>query len=470
MLKKNDRIEIEILRYGSFGEGIGSFEGQTVFVPFALVGEVCLVHIIFAKKNYASGKIVEILKKSPERQTPICPVSGVCGGCNLPHMKYQSQLKEKQKGTVQTFKKVGGIDIDLPEIVASPLEYGYRNKLSVPFSQNGAGETVCGFYKPKSHRVVEIKSCPLQSDKGNLALSIILSHARENGIKGCFAGSGELWHSVIRCVDGGVMIVLVVAVKSLKSEKQLFEKLQNALGNVSVHYCIRKEESNVILQGEFVHKFGDEFISSKKKGISFLVGPQSFLQVNDLVVDMLYEHSATLAFAGDGDVVFNCYSGAGFLSAMLAKHAKKVVGVEIIPEATMLADRLASENGLSDVMQNITGDVEVEFPKITAGVRENGGDVVLCLDPPRKGVDVSTLKIIGEIVPKRIVYISCSQSTLARDLGILQGNLVEGEDGKGLIRVENPNPPYKIESVKLFDMFPQTSHVETVVLLVANKA
>ncbi|MFI3167489.1 MAG: 23S rRNA (uracil(1939)-C(5))-methyltransferase RlmD [Bacillota bacterium] len=471
MLKRNDQIEIEILRYGSNGEGIGVCDGQTVFVPYTIAGEKVKAHIIFVKKNFAIGRATEIITPSKERKQPLCPLFSKCGGCTMQHIGYQNQLEIKKGDVVQTFSKVAGLNLENLSVQGSPNEFGYRNKLSVPFSVDKNGKTICGFYRSGTHDIIEMENCPLQTDAGNTVFQIIKEFVSEYNIAGYKVErgkkSGLLRHAVIRAVKEGVIVVLVVNGGKVPFTDVLYARLQKAVGVVSLYINVNKEDTNVIFGDKFIHKCGPKAIEAEKSGIKFQVGAQSFLQVNDQVVDMLYGEGVEYLDAKENDVVVNCYSGAGFLSGMIAKSAKQVIGIEIVDEATTLADQLAKENGFETAMKNITGDVEVEFPKIVAETQKQGKEVLLVLDPPRKGVDFSTLELIKKQSPKKVVYISCNPQTLSRDVGILVGSLVWQEvDGKKLLKkAENSKPQYKITKNKCFDMFPQTNHVESVVCL-----
>lgn len=474
MLKRNDRIEIEILRYGSNGEGVGVCDGQTVFVPFTIAGEVVLCHIIFAKKNFAIGKLVEIVKKSQARKEPVCEIFGKCGGCQMQHIAYETQLEIKKNDVVQTFKKVANIEIEEMQIHASPKTIGYRNKLSMPFAKNGSG-VVCGFYQSGTHNIVQAETCPLQTEKGNVALDLIIRHVKKYKIEGYdekdkVFKSGVLRHAVIRAVKEGVIVVLVATSGSLASLDVLYESLKREFGKVSLYVNVNREKTNVIFGDKFIHKFGEKTLKAEKQGIFFDIGAESFLQVNDQVVDMLYAKAVEYANAKDGDVVVNCYSGAGFLSAMFAKNASEVVGIEIVAEASELADVLAKENGLASIMQNITGDVEEQFPRVMGKIKSESKNAVLVFDPPRKGCDSATLALAKKHKPNKIVYVSCNPQTLARDVGILQGSLVWEENSaeggaKTLKKAVEYTPQYKITNISAYDMFPQTNHVETVVCL-----
>lgn len=477
MLKRNDQIEIEILRYGSNGEGIGTYDGQTVFVPYTIAGETVRAHVIFAKKNFAAAKAVEILKKSPKRQAPACPLFSRCGGCSMQHIGYESQLQIKQADVVQTFKKVAGLSLENLQIHGSPKTLGYRNKLAVPFSRNKEGEIICGFYQSGTHNIVKMENCPLQTDEGNKAFEIIRNFCVEYKIQGynVYNGkqSGLLRHAVIRAVKEGIIVTLVINGEKLPFVDRLYARLQKACGVVGLYLNVNKQDTNVIFGSKFIHKCGVKVLEAEKSGISFQIGAESFLQVNDDVVDMLYSKAVEFAQAKEDDVVVNCYSGAGFLSGMLAKSASKVIGIEIIDEATILADKLAKDNNLDGVMENITGDVEVEFPKIVKETQKQGKNVLLVLDPPRKGVDFLTLDLIKKQAPKKVVYISCNPQTLSRDVGILVGslawsdpeNISNEKNGNLLQKAENFKPQYKITQNESFDMFPQTNHVESVICL-----
>ncbi len=448
-MNKNDYIELNIDSYGDKGEGVGRYDGLAVFVPFAIVGERVKAKIILSKKSYAVGKLVEVIKSSPERVEPKCPYFTKCGGCQLMHMSSREQASLKEKKVSDAMKRIGKIETETDKVFSGKNVERYRNKLQMPL-QGTVDGLQGGFYAPFSHRLIPIEDCLIQNERSIEVFKKLKEYADENGVCGYNEEShtGLLRHLVLRSSESGIMITVVINGNKLPHIEKLVEKLEALNVPFGLYLNENKERTNVVFGKRFIYICGLKELSFIDDGIKYSVLPQSFLQVNDEVKDKLYEDSLEKARIDKDTVVINAYSGAGLLTAKLAKYAKSAIGVEIVKEATENADKLKKENGISN-MENITGDCAVEIPKLIKNIGEE--KTVLFLDPPRKGVDEKVLDAVLEAMPEKIVYISCNPATLARDLSIL-------------------SQKYDVVSVSPYDMFPQTSHVETLAVLSSKEA
>lgn len=443
-MNKNDIIEIQIDSYGDKGEGVGRYDGLAVFVPFAIVGERVKARIILNKKTYAVGKLVEVLTPSSERVTPLCPYFTKCGGCQLMHMSESAQKSLKRKKVADAIKRIGKLDVNVDDVVCGENTLRYRNKLQMPL-QGGESGLQGGFYAPFSHRLIAVNDCLIQTETSMKVFAALKEYADENGISGYCESThtGLLRHLVLRSAESGLLITVVINGRKLPKIDRLIAKLEELNTPFGLYVNENTARTNVPFGDRFTHVCGLRELPLSDDGIKYSVLPQSFLQVNDEVKDRLYADSIAKVGIDGETTVINAYSGAGLLTAKLAKKAKRAIGVEIIPAATQNADRLKEENGVQN-MKNITGDCAIEIPRIIKGITSE--KTVLFLDPPRKGVDEKVLDATLDAEPEKIVYISCNPSTLARDLAIL-------------------SKKYTVTSVTPYDMFPQTSHVETVVCL-----
>ena len=456
MLHKNEEYEGLVEGLGTDGEGIIKIEGATVFVPFCVVGEKVAFKVLKVNGNIAYGKLISVLKPSKDRVIPRCPVFGKCGGCDIQHMDYSAQLDFKRTVVKNALSKIGGISFPVNQTVACENEYGYRNKLALPIGFIN-GETVVGFYAPHSHRIVPIDNCDIQAEWVKEVIAAVKQFAK-SGVRGYDGESkkGELRHIVVREIKGKFIFALVCTEKIdlapfaeiLKSKFRQFTLLLN----------INSENTNTIFGKSFYTVYGDGFFGAEEFGIKYRAGANTFLQVNDDMRTKLY--SAALAEAEEGVTAIDLYSGGGLLTAMLAKKCGKAYGIEIVEEASRCADELKEENGLDGKMFNILGKVEEEIDRVFA--ETNGKRIIVC-DPPRKGIERSAVNAIKASGADKIIYISCNPATLARDLGLLTGSLIE--EGGALVKCGNPQSNYSIQSITPFDMFPQTRHVETQVIL-----
>jgi 23S rRNA (uracil1939-C5)-methyltransferase len=451
------------LGVGSNGEGIIRHEGVTFFVPACLPGEKVRFKILKIKDKIGYGKVEEIITPAEERERPKCSAYLRCGGCRLQHVDYEAQLAIKSNMVRDCLKKIAGIEWDVPIAVKSDLPYGYRNKLQLPIGVDQNGEDVIGFYAERSHRIIPIDACPIHPDWAEQLIVIIKAFMRECGVHGYDERTkdGILRHIVAREIAGNFIFTLVAKERNVKGLDRLIELLKGKFHSFSLYLNVNDKETNVIFGEKFFLLHGPATFESTEQGILYEAGPVTFLQVNENVRTKLYS-SAVKSVACDGDeVIIDAYSGGGLLTAMLAKRAKRVYGIELEREAVDCADSLKIKNKLTN-MTNICGYVEEKLAGVLEA--EKGEKLRLILDPPRAGIARSVVKALIESGIEKLTIISCNPSTLARDLGLLTGSLVE-KDGE-LLKSEEANGAYELISVQPFDMFPQTRHVESIACLV----
>ncbi|MDE7453097.1 MAG: 23S rRNA (uracil(1939)-C(5))-methyltransferase RlmD [Clostridia bacterium] len=443
---KNEEYTGTVQGLGSDGEGIIYCEGAAVFVPFCLVGEEVKFKVLKVKGNIAYGKLIEVLKPSPERVNPPCPVFGKCGGCDLQHASYAAQLDFKRGLIKNCLLKIGGISAEVEKAVPCAEQYGYRNKISLPIGEEGAG-----LYARHSHRIVPTENCAIQKPWAERVI------AAANGFVKSSEDKKLLRHLVVREIQGKFIFALV-AEKQVDA-RPLIKSLERDFDEFTFLININDGSGNAIFGKVWRVVKGSGFFKAEEGGIKYTAGANTFLQVNDGVRAKLY--AKVLEEAGENSVAIDLYSGGGMLTAMLAKKCKKAYGIEIVPEASRCADELKKENGLDGKMTNICGKVEEQIEKV---ISETAGEkrVIVC-DPPRKGMERSVVYAIKNSGAEKVILISCNPATLARDLGVLCGTLEE--KGGELIKSPSPDGVYEIESITPYDMFPQTKHVETLVVL-----
>ena len=462
-MEKNDVITVTAEGLGSNCEGVARYGEYTVFVPFLLKGERARVKILKIKDRIAYGKAEEIFTPAEERVRPVCPVFGRCGGCKLQHVRYRDQLAIKTALVRDTLKKIGGISVPVSPCERSEKEYGYRNKLQLPIGRR-EGKNAVGFYAERSHRIVETDSCAIHPAWAGKVIAAVKDFMEKCGLDGYDeeTGEGQLRHILVRELGGGTLVVLVAAVREIKGIDYLLFRLGTIFPEFSFYLNFNDKNTNVILGDEFLLLKGEGKYACEEGGITYEAGASTFLQVNEGVREKLYARAVSLV--DEGETVIDCYAGGGLLTAMFAKKCGRAYGIEIVPEASACADALAKENGLTDRMENVCGRVEDEL----AGIMKKAPRATVVLDPPRAGVDRAILKEIAFRGVQKVIMISCNPATLARDLGILTGSLAENERGE-LVKTGKADGGYEIGLVQPFDMFPQTRHVETLVVLSHKK-
>ena len=468
-MQKNEIYKGVVASLGSEGEGVINLNGARAYVPGCLPGEEVEFTALKVKGDVIYGKLSKVNSPSPCRVQPVCPVFSKCGGCQLQHMSRQAQLDFK-RGLVQNcLSKIGNLHCTVGNTVGGGREYRYRNKLALPVGVDASGKNIVGVYAPRSHRIVPAGDCAIQREWCAPLIGLLLAFMENCGLKGYdeFAKKGDIRHIVARQVGENFIFTVVAAHKINISP--FAGMLKDEFKNFSLWLNVNGGTGNAIFGKEWHICCGKSSFEGEDCGVKFTAGAQTFLQVNDDVRTLLYE-SVRREVCSPSSVVIDLYSGGGMLTAMLAGGCAAAYGIEIVPEAVRCADELAALNGLSDKMHNLCGAVEDRIGEVLAAT-QGCGRVIVC-DPPRKGMERSVVREILKSGANKVVLVSCDPATLARDAGLLCGSLVE--DGSKIIKNPAYMPRatagfYDIVSVTPFDMFPQTKHVETLVLLSKKK-
>lgn len=453
LVKKDDIIEVEIIDMGDSGEGIGKYEGLTIFAEGAIVGDVAQVKINKVKKRFALGETVKIIEPSKDRIESDCKYSKNCGGCQLRDMNYEATLKLKEKQVNDAIERIGGLtDINVNNIIGMDNPNRYRNKVLYPVAKDGITDNAMmpsiGFYKKKTHNIVNVNTCLLQNEVNDVIIQTIREFIKENKIRmyNTQTKKGVIRNVMIRnsSANGEVMVVIVTNGKHFHWEEALVATLTSKVDKIkSIVINVNKSPINTGLAKGSYFIYGSETITDKIGDFEFAISPRSFFQVNPIQTEKLYSKAIEYAGLTGSETVFDVYCGAGTISLFLAKKAKMVYGIESVESAAIDADKNATSNGITNV-EFCLGEAEVVMPKL---YEEGTTADVVVIDPPRKGCEQIVLDTIIKMAPKTVVYVSCKPSTLARDLKILT-------DGG-----------YSVEEVQPVDMFPWTTHVETVVLI-----
>ena len=452
LIEKNKEYILDIVSQGYEGEGIAKINDTfTVFIEGALKGERVNVRIVKSKKSFAYGKLLEVIEPSLERCEAKCSIHKRCGGCKLQYSTYKEQLNFKFERVKDCITKIGKLD---ESIVQFPLgmdePWRYRNKVQLPIGMVN-GELKIGFFAPRSHEIIDMETCLIQDEIADKVVGITRTWIKKNNIKpynidGKYDETGILRHIMIRrgFTTNEVMVVLVTNGSKLPNKDEFISLItENIPGIKSIVQNINSKPTNVILGQECITLWGESTISDYIGEFKFNISPLSFFQVNPVQTEVLYNKALEYAGLTGDETVFDAYCGTGTITLFLSQKAKKVYGVEIIPQAIENANVDAKEDDVNNV-GFFAGESEVVIADlINKGIK---ADVVV-VDPPRKGCDVKLLNAITNIDAKKIVYVSCDPSTLARDLAILEGN------------------GYKTVRVQPVDMFPHTAHIETCVLL-----
>lgn len=446
-VEKNDDLVVTIESLTNEGQGVARVEGFAVFVIGALAGEEVRAHVIKVQPTYAIAKAIEIIKPSPDRVRPACPVFAQCGGCSLWHLSYPAQLRQKQQWVVDALSRLGGFsDVPVQPIVGMEDPTRYRNKGSFPFGLAG-NAAVFGFFAERSHRLVPFSDCPIQDERIVDAARRVAAWANACGIPVYdeTTGEGQLRHVVARTTAEGELMVTVVTKGQLKKKDDLLSFLEDC---DSVWHNENPKQTNVVFGERFTLLSGKPALTETIGEKQFSVSPQSFLQVNRVQTQALYETAREFLTAKSTETVVDAYCGVGTISLFIAEDCKRVIGIEQVAPAIEDAKANAAANGVKNV-EFLCGDVEDVLPRLLS--REGGVDAIV-LDPPRKGCEEAALEAIAKSTATRVVYVSCNPATLARDCKYL------AQHG------------FSLSAVRPVDMFPQTCHVEAVCLLSRKEA
>ena len=474
--EKNQILDVEITDMSENGEGIGKVDGYTLFVKDALIGDVVKAGLTKVKKNYAFARVSEIITPSPDRINPPCACARQCGGCQIMAMSYDAQLRYKENKVKNDLVRLGGFDRDFIDEIAEPIigmdnPLRYRNKAQYPIGLSKDGRVIAGFYAGRTHSIIANTNCYLGVEENKEILETVIDFMEHEKIAPYEenTGKGIVRHVLIRkgFTTGEIMVCIVINADSLKNSDKLVSMLKDMAGMTSICININKNNTNVILGNTCRTLWGEDTITDYIGDVKFKISPLSFFQVNPVQTKKLYDKALEYADYSEGNEtgsvagknVWDLYCGIGTISLFLAKSAAHVTGVEIVPQA--IAD--AKENAIINGIKNAsfyTGAAEELAPQIISGNIENesnknavyGRPEIIVVDPPRKGCDEKLLNTILKVLPSKVVYVSCDPATLSRDLKILC------ESGM-----------YELKKVCPVDQFPNSVHVETVVLMTRTK-
>lgn len=489
-MKKNDRIELTIEDISAEGAGVGKWRGpsgdweqaMTFFVKDTLTGDRIRAVITKLKKTYGYARLTEVLEPSPYRVEPLCPLHKKCGGCQIQALSYEKQLEYKENKVRNSLMRIGGFSaeqIPMEPIIGMKEPFYYRNKAQFPVGRDKNGKLAAGFYAARTHDMIPVQNCYLGVSQNREVLECVLSWMEQYGIEPYDekTGSGLIRHILVRYGfrSRQIMVCIVVNAASLPKAKELTDRLSKIEGMTSVSISVNTRRDNVIMGDTVKTLWGRDYIEDEIGNIKFQISPLSFYQVNPVQTEVLYRKVLEFAGLSGKETVWDLYCGIGTISLFLAGQAKKVYGIEIVPQAVEDARRNARINGIGNA-EFFVGEAEAELERIFGGDEdtdtenrnrgdgreeiENGTDFAsrvkerpqaVVVDPPRKGCSEKLLEAVVKAGPERIVYVSCEPGTLARDLKYLCGR------------------GYVMERVQAVDQFCQTVHVETVVLLTHEK-
>ena len=451
MVEKDKEYIFNIEALGYEGEGIVKIEGYPVFIPGALIGEKVKVIITKVKKNFAYGNLLEILEESDKRRIPDCRSYNVCGGCTAQHLSYEEQLDFKFSRVKDCIRKIGGLD---DSIVKYPIGmeniYRYRNKVQFPVGMVN-GKLSIGFFSEKSHEIIDMDTCLLQDEESEQIIAIIRKWMNDYSIMpakndGKFFKKGLIRHIVVRKAfnTNEIMVILVTTNKEIPYIEKLIETLNSKNCAIrSIVQNINDKDTNLVMGEKCITLWGADYICDYIGKYKFNISPLSFFQVNPVQTEVLYNKALEYADLNGDEVVFDAYCGTGTISLFLSQKAKMVYGVEIISQAIDNAKVNAEINNVKNA-QFYVGKSEEIIPQL---IKDGIIPDVIVVDPPRKGCDSKLLDALGKAKPRRIVYVSCDPSTLARDLKYLESH------------------GYKTQEIQPVDMFPMTKHIENVAFL-----
>lgn len=447
MLKKNDEIQLTVKGCTVQGSGVCDYNGMTVFVRGAVTGDHIIAHIIKVKKTYAVGIIKKITQRSPIRTKPDCAVSDKCGGCCFAHISYAAELEIKQTQVADNFKRIGGIDIDLKPIIGSPSSVRYRNKAQYPVGKDSDFAKI-GFYAPMSHRIIDCADCALQPEDFKRVVDVFRDWIREKKISVYDETShkGLLRHIYIRkgFATGEIMVCLVANGKIIPFTDELVAVLKDEISGLkSVILNVNTKNTNVVLGEECITLYGSDYITDELCGLKFNISPLSFYQVNHDGAQILYNKAKEYAGLSGNETLIDLYCGTGTIGLTMAREAKQLIGVEIVPQAVENAKKNAELNSIDNARFICADASEAAEILLKEGIKP---DVVI-LDPPRKGCDGALIETVSKMSPERVVYVSCDSATLARDCA-------------RFIEVG-----YEVAEATPVDMFPRTGNVECVAYL-----
>lgn len=458
-LKKDDLLTLQIEDMGIDGAGIGKADGVPLFVKDAVIGDTVTVKIMKMKKKYGYARMMEIVTPSAHRVTPRCSCHRPCGGCQLQCLSYEKQLEFKTNKVKNNLQHIGGfshVESLMEPILGMEEPFEYRNKSQFPIGRDKDGHLAAGFYASRTHTIIPNRRCALAAPVTEQILDTVLLFMEKNRIEPYdeTTGKGLVRHVLIRTghVSGEVLVCLVINGTKLPFSGQLVDDLRRIEGMASISLNINQKNTNVILGEKLILLWGREYLTDSIGPIQYQISPLSFYQVNPIQTERLYQKTLEFARLTGTETVWDLYCGIGTISLFLARQARAVYGVEVVPQAFENAQNNARKNGIQNV-KFFLGKAEEVLPQFYAKAVNESNDVnmrrpdVIVVDPPRKGCEVLCLDTIVQMQPQRVVYVSCDSATLARDLKYLCQR------------------GFSLEKVQPVDMFPQTVGIEVVCLL-----
>ena len=447
-VKKNEEYIVDIIDNGFEGEGIAKINNFTIFIPNSIKGEKVKILIVKVLSSHAFGKVIEIIQKSENRIESDCKTYKRCGGCSLRHIQYAETLNMKRNAVQSLVNKTLQTKIKVEETLGMENPYHYRNKAQYPVGIDKEGKPVIGVFANRTHEIIPIEKCLIQDEQTEEIAKYIVNYIAENHISIYNENTrkGLVRHIVTKIgkKTNEIMVVVVINGGEIPSEKKFVEVLVGKFPKIkTIVKNINEKNTNVILGEKNVTMYGKGYIEDKLGELTFKISPLSFYQVNPIQAEKLYTIGVESANITKEDTVFDLYCGIGTISLFMAKYAKKVYGIEIVKQAVEDAAQNAKMNGIENA-EFIAGDVEEVLDDLINN-KKIIPDIVM-VDPPRRGLDKTSIQNILKIKPKKLVYISCNPATLVRDLKELEES-------------------YEINSIKPVDMFPFTSSVECVAVL-----
>ncbi|MDI9540687.1 MAG: 23S rRNA (uracil(1939)-C(5))-methyltransferase RlmD [Bacillota bacterium] len=438
MLVKNQIIEGKCTDYTYNGLGVVKYDTFCIFVKDMAIDEVGQIKITAVRKDFCYGRLLKIIVSSKHRTEPKCPISRPCGGCQVQHLSYQEQLSFKRNHVQNTMDRIGKLDKKINEVIGSENPYYYRNKVILPVSVDKDNNMIVGFYRYNSNIIIPLEECYLQSDKANRVVKKLKKLFEKNKLH------NQIRYIMLRDMEktSELMVVIVTYQKEVDLKDVVKEVVKFEPTIKSVMQNINGKRTNVILSDESVLLYGRKYIQDELCGLTFNVSAHSFYQVNNFQTEVLYNTVVSLANLSKEDVVLDMYCGVGTIGLVLSRYCKEVIGVEKVEQAVIDARENAKINNI-DNATFICGDVEKVSKKL---LKEGKCFDCIIVDPPRKGCSKKTIQTLIDLNSKKIIYVSCDPSTLARDLALLKQQ-------------------YNIEIIQPVDMFPQTYHVECIALL-----
>jgi 23S rRNA (uracil1939-C5)-methyltransferase len=443
-MNKNDIIAVNIDGCSSEGLGVAHFEGRAVFIKGALPSESCQIKIMKVSNSSVYGRLEKLIDVSPHRIEPDCIYYNKCGGCDFRHVSYEEELNIKLQRVNDAFSRIGALDLRAEKIIGSASIERYRNKAIFAVSRDSCGRAVTGFFRSRSHEINAVDSCLLQDKAADAAAKALREWMDEFSVSSYDEGTckGLIRHLFVR--EG---MVCIVSARKPPHLKELISKMKTSCSDLSsIILNINKTRGNTVLTGSFETIWGSDTVETIICDLRFRLSPLSFCQINKLQAEKLYNLAIDFAKLEGSETVLDLYCGAGAIGLVASKHVKKVIGAEVVEPAIADARFNAELNGITNA-EFICADASQAAEKLKSeGLRPD----VIFLDPPRKGLSPDVISSCADMSPDRIVYVSCDPATLSRDLKLFN------ELG------------YKAVKACAVDMFPRTSHVETVVLITRN--